>query len=112
MTAQHAAPGVQVHAKPGARQAEILSSGALAFAGFSNAARQLAVVELVDLALVILPTQPLLKVSGPNLGTFAFDISTGQQANSPDSAQCLWASEWQIIIRENDKDHVLFERND
>jgi malate synthase len=31
MTAQPAAPGVQVHAKPGPRQAEILSSGAQAF---------------------------------------------------------------------------------
>jgi malate synthase len=31
MTAQPAATGAQVHAKPGARQAEILSSGALAF---------------------------------------------------------------------------------
>jgi hypothetical protein len=63
-------------------------------------------------ALVVLPTQTLLKVRGPNLGTLAFDISTGQQVDSPDSAQCLWASEWQIIIRENEKDHVLFERND
>jgi hypothetical protein len=61
-------------------------------------------------ALVISPTQTFLKVRGPNMGIIAFDMVSGHQCNSPDSPQCLWASEWQIVITENDKDHVLFER--
>lgn len=63
-------------------------------------------------ALIIMPGQTLVRVRGPNLATLAFGVATGQQANNPDTAKCLWAAEWQIIITENDKDHVLFERKD
>jgi hypothetical protein len=37
---------------------------------------------------------------------------TGQQVNNPDTAKCLWAAEWQIVITENDKDQVLFEKKE
>ena len=61
-------------------------------------------------ALVIGPTQTFLKVRGANMGYSAFDVTTGLQAQAPESSQCLWAAGWQIIITENDKDQVLFER--
>ncbi len=61
-------------------------------------------------ALMMLPTQTLLKVRGPNGSSLCFDISNGAQVGNPDSAKCLWSADWQIVVRENDEDLVLFER--
>jgi hypothetical protein len=61
-------------------------------------------------ALVILPTGTLIIVRGPSISTLAFDVVTGHQASKPDSAQCLWTTEWQILIKEGEKELVIFER--
>jgi hypothetical protein len=63
-------------------------------------------------ALILAPTQTLVRVRGPNLSMLSFDVVTGQQVNSPDIAKCLWAAEWQIVIVEGDKTRVLFEPKD
>jgi len=60
--------------------------------------------------LVMLPTGTLIKVRGPSISTLAFDVVTGHQASDPNSAQCLWTTEWQILIREGEKELVIFER--
>lgn len=60
-------------------------------------------------SLMITPTAILLKVKGPNLATLAFDVVTGQQVSNPDSAKCLWTTEWQVVAREGDKDLTIFE---
>jgi hypothetical protein len=54
--------------------------------------------------------QTLVRVKGHALSILSFDVATGQQVNNPDTAKCLWAAEWQIVITENDKDQVLFEK--
>jgi hypothetical protein len=56
--------------------------------------------------------QTLVRVRGHALSTLSFDVATGQQVNNPDTAKCLWAAEWQIVITENDKDQVLFEKKE
>jgi hypothetical protein len=61
-------------------------------------------------ALVLTPAGNFLRVKGPRLATLVFDVDSGKQGTSPDSAKCLWADEWQIVIEEDDKDLVLFER--
>jgi hypothetical protein len=63
-------------------------------------------------ALIMMPGQTLVRVRGHALSTLSFDVATGQQVNNPDTAKCLWAAEWQIIITENDKDQVLFEKKE
>jgi hypothetical protein len=63
-------------------------------------------------ALLMLPEQALVRVRGHALSILAFDIATGQQVSNPDTAKCLWTAEWQIVLTEGDKDHVLFERKD
>jgi hypothetical protein len=62
-------------------------------------------------ALVMAPGgQRLIRVKGPNKGTLYFNISTGLQTSDVDSAQCLWATKWEVIVRSGDKETVLFER--
>jgi hypothetical protein len=63
-------------------------------------------------ALIVMPGQTLVRVRGHALSTLSFDVATGQQVNNPDTAKCLWAAEWQIVITENDKDQVLFEKKE
>jgi hypothetical protein len=61
-------------------------------------------------ALVLTPTSNVLRVKGPNLMTLAFDVVSGHQTALPDSAKCLWADEWQVVVKEADDELVIFER--
>jgi len=63
-------------------------------------------------ALLLMPGQTLVRVRGHALSILTFDVGTGQQVKNPDTAKCLWAAEWQIVITEGDKDHILFDRKD
>ncbi len=52
------------------------------------------------------------RVKGPTMGALYFDVSTGLQlaTQDPDSAQCLWATHWDVIVRTGDRETVLFGR--
>jgi len=60
-------------------------------------------------ALVMLSDKTLLRVRANNMNILVFNIATGVQTTIPQAAQCLWTTEWQIVIVENDKEQILFE---
>jgi hypothetical protein len=61
-------------------------------------------------SLIITPTDVLVRVRGPNLHTLTYSITSGNQISSPHSANSIWSTEWQVIIKKSDNETVLFER--
>jgi hypothetical protein len=62
-------------------------------------------------SLIMTPTDVLVRVRGPNLNTLIYSVVTGNQVSGPDSAQSLWSTEWQVLLKDGDKETVIFERN-
>ncbi|MDA9525422.1 hypothetical protein XI06_35205 [Bradyrhizobium sp. CCBAU 11434] len=61
-------------------------------------------------ALILLPSSSLLKVKGPQMQTFVFDVDSGQQSTNPDSAKCIWSDKWEVVIRQGDREEIIFTR--
>jgi hypothetical protein len=61
-------------------------------------------------SLVMAPSGTLLKVKGPNLMHLVFNVETGVQSSNPNSVQCIWTKEWEVVIEQDDKPLVLFQR--
>lgn len=61
-------------------------------------------------ALVLSPAGKLLRVKGPNMATLEFNVETGMQANGQDSTRCIWSYAWQILVVDNQKETILFDR--
>lgn len=80
--------------------------------GLSNLTNGSGGASIIDRgALILLPSSNLLKVKGPQMQTFVFDVDSGQQSTSPDSAKSIWSYRWEIVIRRGDREEIIFTRN-